>query len=165
MSKLLGVFLPAALTFLLVGCEQTIPQQRIELSDTQVARLKAVAPVTVQRVSLLDVTCGIHDPENRPGATGYYLTSSGTKMTDDYAKWACGGDNFAYLKCPYMSVKEDAGFAVVDVHQGTVDDYSLGDVERCVTSLIKHAPIDSKPTSEKVRNRDSYGKAKPQQAE
>lgn len=81
-------------------------------------------------------------------------------MSKDYAKWKCGGDNLSILNCPEMLISQehDNISALIQVIDGAAEDYSLNDLKMCALTAIDNAPVKLIPTSEKVRNRDSYSK-------
>lgn len=142
-----------ATVFLLSACGSDIPNLEIKLNAQQSKKLKQLKNVTIERSGIFDLKCSIY---NRPGARGYILTSSATKMSDDYARWSCGGNKLAYLNCPYMTIDEKDGKGIVSVHEGDKEDYSKRDVNLCAMALIDNAPVEMRPTSEKVRNDETW---------
>ncbi|MCS6210747.1 hypothetical protein [Shewanella baltica] len=140
----------------LCGCTKGIPEQHVDISAKQSKVLQELKSVRISKPSTYDMTCYI----NRLGQEGYYLLSSGTTMSKDYAKWKCGGDNLSILNCPEMLISQehDNISALIQVIDGAAEDYSLNDLKMCALTAIDNAPVKLIPTSEKVRNRDSYSK-------
>jgi hypothetical protein len=89
------------------------------------------------------------------GQTGYYLLSGDKNFQDDYAKWKCAYE-MKFLKCPDFNIIPSDGKALINITRGSVEDYSKASLESCVVNSITNAPTELKPTSQDVKNRDSW---------
>lgn len=144
------------------GCSEAIPDQKFPLSQKQAEALREAMEVSIALPSYNDYRCRDEDFDWRDPYSvasddwhAYYLTSGNTKMSEEYAKWSCGGELFADLKCPSMTVTEVEGYALV-VSFATTKEYHRKEIENCAITLIDNIPTELRPTSDEVRNRDSY---------
>jgi|TARA_R110002060_G_scaffold9059_1_gene13486 hypothetical protein len=142
-----------ATTLLIVSCSETnIPNSKLKLAPELLTKLTELKAIELMRnPEFFSIECRIFEP----GQTGYYLMSDNTKLNSEYAKWKCAYE-LKFLKCPDFIVIPDDGFASVSVLRGMIKDYSKTDLESCVNAAIEYAPIQIKPTSEQVSNRDSW---------
>lgn len=138
---------------LLVGCtDSNIPDQDIEINRMLHSKLITLNSVKLfKNPNLLTIEC----QPFKPFMTGYYLISDDGELSHDYAKWTCAAE-LEYLKCPDLYIVPKNGLASVRVTRGSVEEYSLSDLNQCVVNAIQYAPEKSTPTSKEVYNRDSW---------
>ena len=145
----------AAICVWLFGCGNDIENVSVNLDEGELSRLKEHEPIHLTRAmseSIFDIDC---QHRSKPGSVGYYLTSNGTRRSNDKAKWKCARE-MEYLNCPSLAIVSQANTAsVVDI-EGSKSDYSKSDIEKCVTMAIEIAPSTMRPTSERAANEDSW---------
>lgn len=155
MFKELRLGLCLILTLLqLSGCND-IDDLKLEVSSDALSKLKSVGEIQIIRateLSFFDIRC---ENRNKLGSKGYYLLSSGTKMHQDFAKWACPSQ-MEFYSCPSMSLIPSDRFVLVKEIKGSPDDFSKADIEQCTNAAITYAETELKPTSEEAVNRASW---------
>lgn len=136
-----------------IGCsDNLIPDQDIEISPRLLTKLEQLNAVQLVRNPIMYTTeCRFFEA----GETGYYLISDNNSLNDDYAKWKCASE-LKYNKCPDFYVTPRNGLASIHVTRGSIEDYSIYDLERCIINAIEYAPEESIPTSKEVFNRESW---------
>lgn len=139
----LAVIIPSVHTAYLYS--NSIPLIQMDLTQNEKAKLNSIGSVKLSKAGYLNIDCKIYNSYEY----SYVMVSSGTKRTDDYAKWSCGY-NLKHIDCPEIDVKIVGDHAEIDAGLTSKGDYSLGQVKECAALTIKHAPTELRPTSEDV---------------
>lgn len=123
----------------------SIPLIQMNLTQDEKAKLSSIGSVKLSKAVYLNINCKIYNSYEY----SYVMVSSGTKRSEDYAKWSCG-HNLKHIDCPEIDVKIVSGHAEVDAGLTSKGDYSLGQVKKCAALAINYAPTELRPTSEGV---------------
>lgn len=128
--------------------QDMIPNVHLKLNDEQINKLNLINTVELRKASYFDITCKSYEI----GENSYYLISSDGSRRDDFAKWSCGHE-LKYINCPSMKITlESDNTARIETFDAFKDEYNLKTVKQCAEEALKNAPMEFKPTSDKVIN-------------
>ena len=140
--------------FTLTGCSMIEPFEIVVEDPNTLGKIKTLKQVDIENVG----NFGYSGPCTRDEAmnTDYRILSSGTYITDNYAMWICVNWIVKDKDCPSLSVHYLRDNIIKISVLGRPENAHKQTSISCALAAIDLAPTKRRPTSEAVKNRDSW---------